>query len=158
MMMVAAPRAAGLLVWQPGRTVTARTGLGRPGAPRRGWLVAAGLRQQEEASMQLAAGKTAGQLVPERIDLTAAAQLGVRRTETQSVAQLRLVQGHTHSRPWAAVAPGAVQPKVRSHGEGQPGLPLVAEEEVSAWHEVEPHKDSEAVVAPQSRAGQGMAL
>lgn len=132
MMMVAAPRAAGLLGCQPGRMVTARTGLARPGAPHRGWLVAAGWRQQEEASMRLAAEKTAGQLVPERIDLTAAAQLGVRRTETQSVAQLRLVQGHTHWWPWAAVAPAEVLPEVRSHGEGQPGQPLVAEEEESA--------------------------
>lgn len=59
-MMAEAPRAAGLLVSQPGRMATARTGLARKGAPHRGWLVAAGWRQQEEASMQLAAEKIAG--------------------------------------------------------------------------------------------------
>lgn len=67
--------------------------------------------------------------MPERIELTAVAQPGARRMETRSVAQLRLVEGHTHSRPWAAVAPVEVLPKVRLHEAGQPGQPLVAEEE-----------------------------
>lgn len=112
-MMAAAPRAAGLLVWQLGHTVTAQPGLARPEAPHRGWLAAAGSRQQVEASMQPAAEKTAGQLVQERIDLTVVALPGVRCMGTQSVAQLRLVEEHTRSWPWAAVAPEEVPLEVR---------------------------------------------
>lgn len=112
-MMAAAPRAAGLWVWQLGHMVTAQTGLALPEAPHRGWLAAVGSRQQVEASMQPAAEKTAGQLVPERIGLTVVARPGVRCMETRSVAQLRLVEEHTHSWPWAAVAPEEVPLEAR---------------------------------------------